>query len=67
MVNAIDIWRTADVVIKQQGEGAQLFASRRVSDLTNQGDMAGAQVWSDILAAIAVLLMREPPDSLPRQ
>ena len=33
MASGIDIWRTADAVIKQQGDGAQSFASRGISEL----------------------------------
>jgi hypothetical protein len=67
MIGSIDIWQTADLLINQLGDAAQLFASRRVSELTNQGDLAGAEIWSEVLAAIVVLLMRGLPDSLPRQ
>lgn len=66
MVAAIDIWRTAKLVIEQHKQGAQLHAARRISELTMQRDQAGAAVWSEILAAIVVLTSAEPPDSLPR-
>ena len=42
MIADIDIWRTADVVVRQPGEEAQLFAMRRISELTIQGDKEGA-------------------------
>jgi hypothetical protein len=66
MVSNLDVWRTADLVYKQYRDNAQLHAARRVSELTNAGDQAGALVWSDILAAIAVMSTWENPDSLPR-
>jgi hypothetical protein len=66
MVAPIDIWRTANVILKQFGDAAPEFAAKRISDLTMKGDKAGASVWSDVLAALAVLRMQEAPDSLPR-
>jgi hypothetical protein len=63
MVNIIEVWRAANFVIKQHGEGAHLHAARRISDLTGIGDHAGALVWSDILAAIVVMTTWEPPES----
>lgn len=64
--NRIDIWRAAGHAIKLHGEGANLHAARRISDLTNAGDHAGALIWSDILAAITVMATWEPPESQHR-
>ena len=61
-MDKIDIWRAAHLAIQQHGERAAEFATRRITDLTMQGDQAGANVWSEILAAIAVLRLRKPPD-----
>lgn len=58
----IDIWRSAKLLLDQHGERAPEIAARRISELTMQGDREGAAVWGSILAAIAVLRMRERPD-----
>ncbi len=62
----IDIWRTARFLLKLLEDDTPAFASRRISELTVQGDQAGANIWSEVMAAIAVLRMSEPPDSNPR-
>jgi hypothetical protein len=65
-MDSIDVWRTAQILRQWKGERAQEFAAGRITGLTLEGDHVGAAVWSDILAAIAVLSIEEPPDSLPR-
>lgn len=66
LVSPIDIWRTARVLHKQLEDDAPAFACRRISELTMQGDQAGANIWSEVMAAIAVLRISESPDSNPR-
>jgi hypothetical protein len=65
-MEAIDIWRTANELLRWQGERAPEYASRRISELTTGGDPVGANVWSEILAAMAVLRMRELPHGQSR-
>jgi hypothetical protein len=51
----IDVWQTAALLLGTYGEAASNHAARRISDLTAQGDLISATVWTDILAAVASL------------
>ena len=55
MVPEIDIWRSAQLLIKQHGKEAGLKADLRVSELTKKGDTTGADVWKLIRSAIEKL------------
>lgn len=54
------IFMTADLVIKQHGAGARLYALTRAAELQQLGDGAGAVVWQRIEKAIADLLNEAP-------
>ena len=51
-MDEIDIWRSAHLLIKQHGEGAELAAAGRVDDMIARGNPAGETAWKRILAAI---------------
>ena len=53
----LDPWRAAKLLLTQLEDEAPAHASRRITELTNAGDQAGANAWSDILAAISQLRM----------
>ena len=48
----VDIWRAAKALIDLHGEGAALCAAQCVAALLNEGDPAGAVIWSRVHAAI---------------
>ena len=50
-----DIYRTANVVMKQHGDGSALFAAQRSDALLEQGDLDGAATWKRSLNAITLL------------
>ena len=50
-----DPWIAAKMLLKQLEDEAPDHASRRITELTNTGDQAGANAWAEILAAIAQL------------
>lgn len=48
----IDSYRAAKILIEAYGSGAGPHAGRRMQDLLDSGDEAGAAAWADILFAI---------------
>lgn len=56
----LDIWRSADVLLKQYPEDAALIAARRADALLDQGDVDGFHVWKRIAAAIETLTRATP-------
>ena len=44
-MNDIDIWRAADLLLKQHGGDAELVAEQRSDALLDQGDPAGSSAW----------------------
>lgn len=50
-----DIWRAAQGVIQQQGDGALAYANKRIQQFTQQGEPEAAAVWKRIRSAIGEL------------
>ena len=61
MTSPIDIYQTANELIKQHDEDAPIHAAMRADELLDAGDMDGQGVWKQILAAVAKLLAVERP------
>ncbi len=51
-MDEIDIWRSAYLLIKQHGEGAEFAAALRVDEMVSRGDPWGEATWKRILVAI---------------
>jgi hypothetical protein len=47
-----DIFTAAKLLIDQHGEDAPIWAAQRADELQDKGDVDGAAVWRQILAAI---------------
>ncbi len=62
MTSDLDIFRSANELIKQHGEVADIEAAMRADECLAAGDMEGEAVWLRIVKAIAVLLSEERPD-----
>ncbi len=62
MVDDLDIYRSANELIKQHGDEALVHAAMRADQLAADGDMEGRSVWLRIVKAIAELLSEERPD-----
>lgn len=62
MIPDIDIWRAANLVIRQHGHGAELHACRLADAMLDRGDIDGQRVWLRIRRAIAEL---QAPQSGP--
>ncbi len=51
----IDIWRAANLIMKQHGENAEILAAQRADLMLERGDREGRFVWLRIRRAIAEL------------
>jgi hypothetical protein len=51
----LDIWRAANLLIKQHGEDAEIVAAQRADLILDRGDRDGQLVWLRIGRAIAEL------------
>ena len=61
MTSDLDIYRSANELIKQHGEAADIEAAMRADEFMEAGDMEGVAVWKMILKAIKELLDKTPP------
>ena len=59
MTSDLDIYRTANVLIREHGEDAALEAAQRADAMLERGDMEGAAVWRRVLRAVAELQRKE--------
>ena len=55
MTPDIDIWRAANLVVKQHGENAEIVAAQRADLMLERGDPEGRLVWLRIKRAIVEL------------
>ena len=63
MTSPIDIYRTANELIKQHGPDAPIHAAMRADELLDAGDLDGQAVWKRILAAMEELMSEERPEN----
>ena len=54
-MHEIDIWRVANLLIKDYGEEAVFLASKRADALLDLGDAEGFAVWLKVVKAIDML------------
>ena len=59
----IDIWRSAQVMVKRYGRDAPLEAAQRADAMLEAGDLDGHAVWLRIVKAVRELLSTERPAS----
>jgi len=55
MVEPIEIWRSANILIRQHGDDAALAAAQRADELLAAGDVEGARVLQAVVRAIGEL------------
>ncbi len=55
MISDLDIYRSANVLVKRHGEDAPIHASMRADAMLEKGDLDGLAVWKRILRAVAEL------------
>ncbi len=61
VIAPIDIYRSANELIKQYGDAADIEAAMRADELMEAGDMEGRAVWLGIVKAIEELLSEDRP------
>jgi len=64
MIDEIDIWRAAKLLVDQHGHEAPIHAAMRVDDMLERGDLEGRRVWKRILEAVNELLRERKNDLL---
>jgi len=62
MTSDLDIFRSANELIKLFGDAADIEAAMRADERLDAGDMEGEAVWLRILKAIEELLSEERPE-----
>ena len=55
MIPDLDIFRSAQALIKQHGEDAPIHAAMRADAVLDKGDLDGYAVWKRILLAVEEL------------
>ncbi len=66
MISDLDIYRSAQVLIREHGEDATIKAAQRADDMLERSDMDGLAVWKRILAAVEEIARTEPADGEQR-
>lgn len=66
MISDLDIYRSANVLIKQHGEDAAIHAAMKTDALLEKGNVEGAAVWKQIVRAVNELTNVEPPSGAAR-
>jgi len=62
MIHDRDIFRSANILVKQHGEDAPIQAAMRVDAMLDNGDLDGYAVWKRVINAVGELLSKERPD-----
>ncbi len=60
MTSDLDIYRTANVLIREHGEDAALEAAQRADAMLEKGSLAGQRVWKRVLAVVKEIHRQEP-------
>ena len=60
MTSDLDIYRTANVLIREHGDEADLVAAMRADSFLGDGDVDGSAIWKRVLAAIKEIQRGEP-------
>ncbi len=60
MTSDLDIYRTANVLVKHYGEDAAPEVAQRADAMLEKGSLDGQRVWKRVLAAVKEIQRREP-------
>ncbi len=60
MIPDLDIYRSAQVLVKHHGPDAPIHAAMRADAMLDKGDLGGYAVWKRILRAVEGLQKTEP-------
>ncbi len=61
MIPDLEIYRSAQVLVKQHGQDAPIHAAMRADAMLDKGDLDGYAVWKRIVKAAEELLSKERP------
>ena len=67
MNSDLDIYRSAQVLVKQHGEDAPIHAAMGADALLDKGDLEGYAVFKRAVKAVDELLSKERPDDATLQ
>ena len=60
MTSDLDIYRTANVLIREHGEDAALEAAQSADAMLERGSLGGQRVWKRVLTAVKEIQREEP-------
>ena len=60
MILDLDIYRTANLLVKRHGQDAPIHAAMRADAMLEKGDLEGYAVWKRILRAVEELQVTLP-------
>ena len=60
MIPDLDIYRSANILVKRHGQDAPIHAAMRADAMLEKGDLDGYDVWKRILRAVEELKGTEP-------
>ena len=60
MIPDLDIYRSAQVLMKQHGPDAPVHAAMRADAMLEKGDLDGYAVWKRVMRAVVELQRVEP-------
>ncbi len=61
MIRDLDIYRSANVLIREHGEDAALEAAMRANAMLKKGDLEGQVVWKRIVRAVEEIQQTDRP------
>ncbi len=67
MTSDLDIYRSANVLVKQHGEDAPVQAAMQADAMLEKGDLEGCAIWKRVLRAAEELLSEERPPGVSVQ
>ncbi len=67
MIPDLDIYRSAQALIKRHGADAPIEAAMRADAMLEAGDLDGYAAWKRIIKAVEELLSKERPEGMTVQ
>ncbi len=67
MTSDLDIWRSANLLIKRHGADAPIHAAMRADALLEAGDLHGCAVFKRVIKAVEEMLCKERPPGVSLQ
>ena len=60
MIPDLDIYRSANALVKEHGQDAPVHAAMRADAKLDKGDLEGCAVWKRVMRAVGELQGKEP-------